>query len=138
MTREYYVNDAGSQMEAFYGSIYARYAQALGQEAELPPNGYVGSYVTQLAQEIVEQEGDRFISMSQEDALRELGRIGREKMVQVISEDLRQIRVEFDNWFSEGSLFQSGEYDSAMDILRSRDYLLEREGAQWFASNGPG
>jgi len=138
VTREYYINDAGSQMEAFYGSIYARYKQALGQEAELPPGGYVGSYVTDLAREIVAQEGDRFLSMSQEDVLRELGRIGREKMVQLIREDLRHIRVEFDNWFSEGSLYQSGEYENAINILRQGDYISEREGAQWFTSTALG
>ncbi len=138
VTREYYVNDAGSQMEAFYGSIYARYKQALGQEEELPPNGYVGSYVTELAQEIVDQEGERFLSLNREDAIRELGKIGREKMVQLIKGDLLQVRVEFDNWFSEESLYASGEYEQAMKLLRDKEYILEREGAQWFASTALG
>ena len=63
VTTEYYINDAGMQMEAFYGSICMRYKQALGQEAELPPNGYVGSYLIDLANEIVGQHGDRFLSL---------------------------------------------------------------------------
>ena len=138
LTREYYINDAGSQMDAFYGSIYARYKQVLGQEAELPPNGYMGSYVTDLAREIEAEQGDRFLAMSQEDALRELGRIGREKMIQVIREDLGHIRVEFDSWFSEESLYQNGEYETAMDILRQGNYVLEREEAQWFTSTALG
>ncbi len=138
VTREYYVNDAGSQMEAFYASVYARYCQALGQEAELPPNGYAGSYVVDLAEEILAQEGDRFLGMSQEDAQRELGRIGREKMVALIDDDLRRIHVEFDNWFSEGTLYEGGEYRDAMDLLRESNYVLEREGAQWFASTALG
>ena len=135
VTREYYINDSGSQMEAFYASVYARYKQALGQEAELPSNGYMGSYVMDLAQEIAAQEGDRFLHLNQEEALRELGRIGREKMVQLIKEDLHHIRVEFDNWFSEGALYQMGDYDKAMDMLRQGDYLLERGGARWFTSS---
>ena len=138
VTREYYINDAGSQMEAFYGSIYARYKQALGQDAELPPNGYMGSYVMDLAQEIVAQEGDRFLCMNREDALHEMGRIGREKMVQLIREDLRHVRVEFDNWFSEESLYRNGDYDKTMNTLRQGNYMLEREGAQWFASTALG
>ena len=138
VSREYYVNDAGSQMEAFYGSVYARYKQALGLEEELPPNGYVGSYLMDLAREIVAQEGDRFLAMSRKDALQELGRIGREKMVQLIREDLLCIRVEFDNWFSEDSLYQEGEYEKSMNKLREGGYILEREGARWFASTALG
>ena len=138
VTREYYINDAGSQMEAFYGSVYARYRQALGQEAQLPPNGYVGSYIVDLAQQIVAEEGDRFLSMGQEDGLKELGGIAREKMVQLIKEDLRHVRVEFDNWFSEASLYRGDEYEEARDILRQGNYITEREGAEWFASTALG
>ena len=138
VTREYYINDAGSQMDAFYGSVYARYKEALGQPAELPSNAYMGPYVMDLAREIVAEAGDRFLSMGMEDALRELGRMGREKMVRLIEEDLRHIRVEFDNWFSEDSLYQSGEYEAAMDMLRQESYIVEREGAQWFTSTALG
>ena len=138
VTREFYENNAGSQMEAFYTSVYVRYKQGLGQEEELPTTGYAGSYVTDLAGEIAAQEGDRFLSMGVEDAVREIGKIGREKMVDLIKDDLRQIKVEFDNWFSEESLYQTGEYDRAMDILRKGDYILEREGAQWLTSKSLG
>jgi arginyl-tRNA synthetase len=138
VTSEYYINDAGSQMEAFYGSVHARYKQALGHEAQLPPNGYVGTYITDIAQEIVAQEGDRFLAVSEEEAVKELGRIAREMMVRLIREDLRHIGVEFDSWFSEGSLYQSGEYDKVIDMLRQGDYVSEREGAQWFASTALG
>ena len=138
VTREYYINDAGSQMDAFYGSIYTRYRQALGEQEQLAPGGYVGAYVTDLAQEIVAQERDRFLAMPREDALRELGRIGREKMVEIIREDLRQIRVEFDSWFSEQDLYQSGDYEAATDLLRAEDYIAEREGARWFTSTALG
>ena len=138
VTREFYENNAGGQMEAFYASIHARYKQELGQESELPTSGYEGSYVTDLAQEIAAEEGDRFLSMEVEDAVRELGRIGREKMVHLIKEDLRHIRVEFDNWFSEETLYQTGEYDKAMEILGKGGYILEREGARWLATTSLG
>ena len=138
VTSEYYINDAGSQMEAFYGSVYARYKQALGHEAELPPNGYAGAYIMDIASEIVAREGDRFLAMSDDEALAELGRIAREMMVQLIREDLQHIGVEFDSWFSEGSLYRSGEYDEVIDILRREGYVSEREGAQWFTSTALG
>ena len=138
VTTEYYINDSGNQMEAFYESIHARYKQALGFDAELPANGYVGSYVEDLAKEIISQEGDRFLQMEEPDAVRELGKIGLEKMVELIKEDLGQIRVDFDNWFSEGTLYESGEYDETMEMLRQGNHILEREGARWFNSTALG
>ena len=138
VTREYYINDAGSQMEAFYASIYARYKQALGVEAELPPNGYRGEYVTELAKDIVADAGDSYLHVNEVDALRDTGKIGREAMVQLIQEDLAQIRVEFDNWFSEDSLYRSGDYEKVMELLRRGDFIIEREGARWFASSALG
>jgi len=138
VTREYYVNDAGSQMQAFYGSVLARYLQALGQDSEMPANGYVGEYVVDLARDIIESEGRRFAEMDQASALKEIGDLGREKMVAVIREDLEQIGVTFDNWFSERTLFANGDYSRGMDLLRDQGYLAEREGATWFTFNALG
>ena len=135
VTREYYINDAGNQMEAFYRSVYARYLQALGKPAEMPANAYLGEYVGDLAREIVVAEGTRFLGMEEEQATRQIGDLAREKMVAVIRDDLQQIGVTFENWFSERSLFQSQEYDQVMDLLRSRNYLSERENALWFNSS---
>ena len=134
VTREYYVNDAGNQMQLFYRSVLARYRQELGREAEMPENGYMGEYIVELVQDILKAEGDRFLNMEEEQALLEVGDIGREKMVATIKDDLSSIGVEFDNWFSERSLFSSGEYEETIDLLRENDYLSEREGALWFNS----
>jgi arginyl-tRNA synthetase len=134
VTREYYVNDAGNQMQLFYRSVLAAYKRTLGQEAEMPEKGYVGEYIFDLAKEIADAEGSRFLEMDEEQALKEIGDIGREKMVATIKEDLSGIGVEFDNWFSERTLFEGGEYDTALGLLRENDYLSEREGATWFNS----
>jgi len=138
VTREYYVNDAGSQMEAFYGSVLARYRQALGQASELPANGYLGEYVSDLAQEIIESEGRRFAELDEASALKEIGDLSREKMVALIREDLEQIGVTFDNWFSERTLFDNGDFDRGMQLLREKGYLAERENATWFTSTALG
>ena len=135
VTREYYVNDAGSQMEAFYRSVFARYKQAQGQEAEMPANGYMGEYISDLAGQILDAEGSRFLEMAEDRAVKEIGDLSRERMVELIREDLSQIGVSFDNWFSEGSLYLDGEYDQAIQILRDQNYLSEREGALWFNSS---
>ncbi|PKB65482.1 MAG: arginine--tRNA ligase [SAR202 cluster bacterium Io17-Chloro-G2] len=138
VTREYYVNDAGSQMHAFYGSVLARYRQELGQAGELPANGYVGEYVSDLAREIVEAEGRRFADMDEGAALKEIGGLGREKMVALIRDDLEQIGVTFDNWFSERTLFDNGDYGRGMQLLREQGFLAERENATWFTSTALG
>lgn len=134
VTREYYINDAGNQMQLFYISILARYKQALGQEAEVPEGGYHGDYIVDLAKEVIDTEGSRFLEMAEEQTLEEIGDIGREKMIATIKDDLSTIGVEFDNWFSERSLFANGEYDSTIRLLRENDHLTDRDGALWFNS----
>ncbi len=134
VTREYYVNDAGSQMQAFYRSVLTRYKEHLGREAEMPANGYMGDYIIDLAKEIADSEGSRFLDQDEEQALKEIGDISREKMVAVIKADLAGIGVEFDNWFSERTLYQEGEYDTALNLLREEGYLSERDNALWFNS----
>ena len=134
VVREYYVNDAGNQMRLFYESVLAAYKQSLGREAEMPDDGYKGDYIFDLAKEIADSEGSRFLDQDKEQALKEIGDIGREKMVSTIREDLAGIGVEFDNWFSERTLFEEGDYDTAIDLLREKNYLSERDGAMWFNS----
>ena len=138
VTREYYVNDAGNQMDVFYRSVYARYLQALGMPAEFPANGYQGEYIADLAQEIIAAEGTRYLGISEPESIAEIGDTARDKMVENIRDDLQSIGVAFDNWFSERSLFQNREYERAMDLLRSKNYLSDRENAVWFNSSALG
>ena len=139
VTREYYINDAGSQMEAFYRSVWARYQQALGREAQMPDNGYQGDYIADIAAEIIEAEGAGLLELAEPAAIRRIGDIAREKMVALIRDDLDAIGVNFDNWFSERWLFQNedtptSDYDRAMARLREGGHLAERSGALWFNS----
>ena len=139
VTREYYINDAGSQMEAFYRSVWTRYQQAVGREALMPENGYQGDYVADIAAEIIETEGPSLLELAEPAAIRRIGDIAREKMVALIRDDLDAIGVNFDNWFSERWLFQNEEtptsdYDRAMALLRAGGHLAERSGALWFNS----
>jgi arginyl-tRNA synthetase len=134
VTREFYVNDAGTQMDLFYRSLLARYRQVHGHDAELPANGYVGDYVGDLAREITATEGDRFLAMSEEEAIRELGAEGLRRMIDAMRGDLEQLGVTFDVWFRESSLFRDSHYETAMRLLREGGHVVEREGATWFAS----
>ena len=138
VTREYYINDGGSQMEAFYRSVWTRYQQALGRDADLPDNGYQGDYIAGIAGEIIGAVGDEYLEKSDDAAIREIGDAAREKMVALIRDDLDAIGVTYDNWFSERWLFQNQDYDRAMSRLREGGHLAERSGALWFISTALG
>lgn len=136
--KEYYINDAGSQLAAFHRSLYARYQQCLGVDVEMPGDGYLGGYMIDLAKEIVETEGNRFAKLPEATAIKELGAIGISKVMDMIKQDLELLGVEFDVWFSEQSLFRSGLYDKVIKLLRDSGYIAERENATWFTSSALG
>jgi arginyl-tRNA synthetase len=136
--KEYYINDAGSQVDAFYRSLYARYQQCLGIDAEMPADGYLGSYMIDLAKEIVAEEGDKFLSLPEKEAIAQLGHIGLVKIIEQIKSDLERLGVSFDVWFSEKSLYRNGQYQRVMSLLRQGGYISEKEGATWFVSTALG
>ena len=101
----------------------------------MPSNGYMGDYIGELAQEIADAEGERFLAEPEDRAVREIGNLGREKMVGLIREDLSKIGVEFDNWFSERTLYDTGGNTMRpLGQLREKGYLSQREDALWFNS----
>ena len=136
--REYYFNDAGNQMDIFKRSLYARYLQSLELKAEVPENGYMGNYMIDLAKEIIAEYGDKFQKLNETEALKQLGDIGIGKVKDKIKIDLKQLRVEFDVWFREQSLYENGQYDKVMGLLNKGSYLVDKEGATWFVSSNLG
>ena len=136
--KEYYINDAGSQLDAFSRSLYARYQQGLGIDAEMPSDGYMGNYMVDLAKEIIDKEGKRFSVMPVDKAIKELGSIGVSKIMDMIRHDLELLGVEFDVWFSEQSLYKKGQYKKAMKLLKDGSYVAEKENATWFISSALG
>ena len=135
---EYYINDAGTQIETFHRSLFARYQQALGREAQVPEDGYVGDYLLDLGRELAREYGDRFLLMPPDEAVPELGRMGMERMLAQIRADLELLGVTFGRWFSEGDLYRDGQYQKAMQLLRQGGFVEEREGAHWFTSTALG
>ncbi|MCX6008913.1 MAG: arginine--tRNA ligase [Chloroflexi bacterium] len=136
--KEYYINDAGSQLDAFNRSLYVRYQQCLGVNAEMPSDGYLGNYMVDLAKEIIDKEGKRFLTIPGDAALRELGAIGVAEIMGMIRQDIKLLGVEFDVWFSEQSLYKNGQYEKAMKLLRDGGYVAEKENATWFISSASG
>jgi len=132
--REYYVNDAGSQVRHFGESIYSRYMQALGHDVPFPDDGYQGNYVTELGVELAQEHGDHYVTAERLQAIRELGGQGIDRMIAWIREDLLALGLSFDTWFHEKSLYESGLFDRCLQRLRDSGHIVERDGATWFTS----
>ena len=136
--REYLVNDAGTQTATFAATLYARYQQLFGRQAEVPEAGYPGEYMVQLARELKEEHGDSLLRPPGEPYPPELHDLGVAKMLEVIRGDLAAVGVHYDNWFSERSLYASSTYSKALALVKERGYVAEREGAVWFVSSALG
>ena len=132
--REYYINDAGRQMDRFNQSLYARYVQEFGREAELPDDGYQGEYLVDLARDLKGEYGRKYLDMERVPAVSEIGEIGMRRMIDAIRADMEDIEVRYDVWFSERSLFDNGQFQTAMNMLEEGGLLVERDGATWFAA----
>ena len=136
--REYYINDMGNQIANFGRSLYARYQQCLGKEVALPPDGYHGNYMIDLAKEIIQEQGDKFSLLPEGEAVSQLAEVGVARMLRRIKQDLEPLNVVFDAWFSESSLYQCGQYSRAMELLQSGGYIARKENATWFESSALG
>ena len=130
--REYYVNDAGSRMLAFYATLMARYAQALGVDEKVPEDGYHGIAMVELGKTIADEYGHKFLDMPREEALPAIGKIGLRSVLEGAADDLSLMGIKYDNWFSEQSLYTNGQYERIMTILREGGYVDLHDGAVWF------
>ncbi len=136
--KEYYVNDAGNQTDAFRQSLYARYQQCLGKDVAVPENGYHGAYMIELAKEIIREKGEGFLLFPEAEAASRLGEVGLQKMLAQIKEDLRLLGVDYDAWFSERSLYDKGLFNSVISRLHDGGYIAQKEKATWFMSTALG
>ena len=136
--REYYLNDAGNQMEMFNRSLLARYKQHIGEAAELPKDGYRGEYMVELARKIAEANGAELEGLDADALLVRLSELGLERVIEALRNDLGEIRVQYDDWFSERSLYDNGQYKTVMGILDEGGYVAKHDGATWFTSSALG
>ena len=130
--REYYVNDTGKQMENLGLSLYLRYRELHGERIEFPEEGYQGQYVREMAAELKQQWGERFLSEDKETAIAFLNRYGGEQLLAAIRRDLEEFGISFDSFFSERELRERGEVAKTIELLRSHGTIYESDGAQWF------
>ncbi|WHE07370.1 arginine--tRNA ligase [Thermoanaerobacterium thermosaccharolyticum] len=132
VTREFYINDAGNQIEKFGLSLEARYLQLLGQDVEVPEGGYHGDDIIERAKEFLELYGDKYKDADPEDRRKALVQYGLKKNIEKLKDDLEAYGIEYDVWFSENTLHESGEVESVINELKEKGYTYEKDGALWF------
>lgn len=133
VTREFYVNDAGNQIEKFANSLNARYIQELkGEDAiEFPEDGYHGDDIREHAKAFIKLYGDKHLNVSEEERKAALVDYALEKNVTALREDLEKYRIVYDVWFRESKLHKDGEVMAAIDRLRDNGFTYEEDGALW-------
>jgi arginyl-tRNA synthetase len=133
--REYYFNDAGRQMDLLGESLWARYQQLFDRDVPLPEEGYRGEYIVEIARELKEERGDEFLGKELTEVLDLFRTYAAEKIIKMIDHDLRTFGIKFDSWFSESSLHRDGKTDEALETLREKGQIYEKDGAVWFRSS---
>jgi arginyl-tRNA synthetase len=132
--REYYVNDAGNQMENLGLSVYTRYRELFGEKIDFPADGYPGDYVKDIAEQVKARDGDRFLKESRKKAIDFFTQYGGDSLMDTIRAQLAQFGIRFDSYFSEKALRERNEVVETMDRLRTRGLLYVADGAEWFKS----
>ncbi|QHE53862.1 arginine--tRNA ligase [Pontibacillus sp. HMF3514] len=132
VAREYYINDAGNQINSLAISVEARYLQALGEDIEMPEESYRGSDIIELGKKLAEEYGDEWKNKPQEERLDFFREYGLKYELKKIEEDLAQYRVPFDHWFSETSLYKQGKIEETLKTLNEKGFVYEQDGATWF------
>ncbi|WP_373894006.1 arginine--tRNA ligase [Virgibacillus natechei] len=132
--REYYINDAGNQIDNLALSVEARYLQALGKDEDMPENGYRGADIVEIGKTLASEYGDKWANADTSDRLAFFKEYGLKHALGNIEHDLKDFGVQFDNWFSEMSLYENDKITEALQKLEVEGYVYEKDGATWFRS----
>lgn len=128
--REYYINDAGKQIENLAYSIEARFLQALGEDKALPPDGYHGKDIIEIGKDLAEKHPE-YKDVEEAERIKAFRKLGLDYEMEKLKKDLTEFNVHFDNWFSETSLYENKKIDKALEQMRQRGYIFEEDGATW-------
>ena len=132
---EYYINDAGRQMKLLGASVYARYRELAGEAVDFPEDGYHGSYITGVAEQIKQQLAGEAAKLEPAELEVRCRTLAYQQLLGLIRDDLKSFGIEFQSWFSEASLLESKAVDQALDELKTRDLLFQQDSAWWFRSS---
>ena len=135
LSTEYYINDVGNQMNFLGRSTWLRYRELLGEVIEFPADHYRGEYIKDIANEIIEQKRDEFLNLPEEECIPFFRKYATDNILQGIQKDLAEFRVTFDNWFSEQSLYDDNSVEKAIEWLKGKGHIYEKDGAVWLKSS---
>ena len=135
LSTEYYINDVGNQMNFLGRSTWLRYRELLGEAIEFPDDHYRGEYIKDIANEIVKQKGNEFLNKPEEECLPFFRKFAKDNILKGIQKDLTEFRVNFDNWFSEQSLYDDSSVEKAIEWLKGKGHIYEKDGAVWLKSS---
>lgn len=134
---EYYINDAGNQMNNLARSVNARYLELLGKKVDFPEDGYHGQDIIDTAQRIIDKNGDKYLNMTEDERLKIFKDLAYVEKLAALKEDLAAFNVTFDNWFSERTLHPEA-VQAAVKILKDNGNIYEKDGALWLKSTAYG
>ncbi|MBI4115427.1 MAG: arginine--tRNA ligase [Candidatus Omnitrophica bacterium] len=135
---EYYLNDAGRQMNLLGASLWARYKEALGTPTPLPEEGYQGEYLKDIAARLIQAKKESLLKEKAEKAIDFCRQFAASEIMEGIKKDLADMRVAFDHYFKESSLYEKASVERALHFLKDCNFLYESEGALWFRSTAFG
>ncbi len=138
VSKEFYINNAGTQMEMLGRSIDVRYREILGEAAAMPADGYHGEYIIDIARDIFEREGDVPSKMPEEERIAHFRKIGEKRLLAEQKKTLENFGVTFDTWFSECDLYESGLVEEGIEALKERGYVYSNADALWFKATAFG
>ncbi len=133
VVREYYINDIGNQMQNLGRSLYLRYQQLLKKDVEFPEEGlYRGAYMLDIARDLILKQANKILDMPEDEAVGLCTQFAASTILQGIEDDLELFGVKFDSWFSEKTLFDSGDVPATLEQMKVKGLAYESEGALWF------
>lgn len=134
VSREFYINDAGNQIEKFKTSLEARYLQLFDDSVQIPEDAYLGEDIINHAKNFAKIHGDKYVNTDSETRKQALCDYALPLNIQGLHDDLKKYRIEYDTWFKESSLHESGAVADVIEKLRASGYTYEKDGALWFKS----
>ncbi len=130
--REYYFNNAGRQMRLLAESVRARYLQSIGMNVEFPEDGYEGAYITEIAQKVRQENGDK---LTGDEHIAVFRKAAEESIFDDIRRTLARMNITMDSFFNENTLYEDGSIDKVIGLLRDKGLVYEEEGATWFKTS---
>lgn len=135
VSREFYINDAGNQIEKFATSLEVRYLQHFDDSVEMPEDAYQGADITDHAENFIKEYGDKYVNAPSAERRKALVDYALPKNIAGLERDLGRYRIKYDNWFRESTLHNDGSVDKVINALKEKGVTYESEGALWFKAS---